>query len=406
MKLYNSHITYCTNIHGGESWDEHFEQLKQHVPSIKSNISPHEPFGLGLRLSAQASREINTPEKLALFKEWLQAEDIYVFTMNGFPYGDFHLKAVKDRVHFPDWTTQERLDYTRGMFDVLAQLAPKNMECGISTSPLSYRFWFTEGSKEWGQMRRTATQHIIAIAAYLYNKEQVTGIYMHLDIEPEPDGVIENTDEFISWYADELLDQAYTYFANTELTKDEITALIKRYICLCYDVCHFALEYEDHAQVLKRLEQYSIKIGKFQISSALKIDLSENMEDRLEKKEVLAQFDEPIYLHQVIAKSCNGNLIKYRDLAEALPDIINPDHIEWRSHFHVPIFLENYGDISSTQKDILEIVGLQCKQRHSNHIEIETYTWAVLPKDLQVPIETSISRELGWLLDQIKRNHE
>lgn len=403
MKLFNSHISYCTNIHGGESWEDHFRELQAYVPLIKENICPNQPFGLGLRLSAQASKEINTPENLDVFKRWLTDNDVYIFTMNGFPYGDFHLKEVKDKVHFPDWTTIERLNYTLNLFAILAQLNAENREAGISTSPLSYRYWFEEDTIAWQEMRDAATLNILHVAEHLYLTERDTGIHMHLDIEPEPDGVLEDYVEFIQWYQEELLLTGQDYFMDRfGLDKEQAKTLLNRHICLCYDVCHFALAYAQHAQVMDSLAAVNIKIGKFQISSALQLDLSDDTADRLIKKEILKEFDEPIYLHQVIARKNDGDLVKYRDLSHALPHIDNPQYVEWRSHFHVPIFLANYGKVASTQRDILDVIALHKQYSRTNHIEVETYTWGVLPKSLQAPIATSISRELQWLLDQIK----
>jgi len=404
MKLANTHLSYCTNIHGGESWADHFYQLKTSVPTIKKTVAPDQSFGLGLRLSAQAVAELSTPAVLNEFMSWLDDHDLYVFTLNGFPYGDFHLKAVKDKVHYPDWTSTARLDYTKKLVDVLALLLKEDCPGGISTSPLSYRYWFAENSTEWVQMREKSTDHVIQIADYLYQKENQTARYIHLDIEPEPDGVLEDGREFIDWYQKELLEQAYRYFErNYGFDQARTLSLVNRYICICYDVCHFALEFENHQEIISELTSLGIQIGKFQISSALKISLSDNMDDRIDKKLILQEFDEPIYLHQVIAKTNAGGLTKYRDLAEALPHIQQVDHIEWRSHFHVPIFLENYGEISSTQSDIIDVLNLQNDQSRTNHIEVETYTWNVLPKALQIPIEDSISREINWLLDHLKK---
>lgn len=403
MKIRNTHISYCTNIHAGESWEDHFRELKAYVPLVKRSISPDQSFGLGLRLSAQAAQEINNTKNLLIFKKWLKDNNLYVFTMNGFPYGDFHLKEVKDKVHFPDWTTDARREYTLNLFDVLAELLTDLEEGGISTSPLSYRYWFDEHTPAWQEMRDSATLNIIKVAEYLYRKERETGTYMHLDIEPEPDGVLENSQEFIQWYQEELLVEAQRYFQSRfDLNNNQVNELINRYICLCYDVCHFALAYEDHQEAMMCLEKLNIKIGKFQISSALRVDLSKGIADRKEKRKILEQFDEPIYLHQVIAKDNNGKLVRYRDLPEALTQIENVEHQEWRSHFHVPIFLDSYGEIDSTQQDICNVLALHKRYARTNHIEVETYTWGVLPKSLQVKIETSISRELHWLLDQIK----
>ena len=132
-------LTYCSNIHPGESWEDHFAQLQQHVPLIKARVNPDGRFGIGLRLSNTASLELKNEETLSSFIEWLNENDCYVFTMNGFPYGSFHNTIVKDKVHAPDWTTQDRVDYTIRLAEILSKLLPKDMEGGISTSPLSYR---------------------------------------------------------------------------------------------------------------------------------------------------------------------------------------------------------------------------------------------------------------------------
>lgn len=403
MKLANTHISYCTNIHPGQDWIDHFNQLAQYVPKIKSAVSPDASFGLGLRISAEASEQLSKPDVLLAFQQWLKEHDVYVFTLNGFPFGDFHEKRVKDMVHFPDWTSRKRKDYTIRLFDILAELIPDKAEAGISTSPLSYRFWFDESAEEWTTMRSESTQQILEVAAYLYDKEVQTGKYMHLDIEPEPDGVLENVDEFIEWYEQELLPLAVSFFQKTRgLDEEQSKLLVKRYVTICYDVCHFALAYENHSEAVDRLEQLGIQIGKFQVSSALKVNLTDDLADRQEKKKILEEFDEPIYLHQVIARNKSNELVKYRDLMDALPDIEDLTHVEWRSHFHVPIFLEQYGVISSTQQDILEVLALHKQRERTRHVEVETYTWAVLPKSLQMPIEDSISRELQWLLNELK----
>jgi len=400
MKVAGTHISYCTNIHSGELWADHFEQLRQHVPAVKAQVSPDRPFGIGLRLSARAAKDLQHPAAMRDFKDWLAENDLYVFTMNGFPFGDFHLESVKDKVHAPDWTAPERRDYTKSLFGILAALLPEGEEGGVSTSPLSYRHWFDAQKPEWTAMRRRATRHVIEVADHLHQLEDETGKYMHLDIEPEPDGVLEDVLEFVGWYLIDLLPQAQRYFyAQYGFDADRTKELLTRHITICYDVCHAALNYADHALMIELLERLGIRIGKFQISSALKVDFSFSLADRKRKMTVLRDFDEPMYLHQVVAKKICGGMVRYRDLQEALSAVEDLDEIEWRSHFHVPIFLGNYGEISSTQQDILRVLELQKQRPRTRHIEVETYTWAVLPEDLQMPIQDSISREIGWLLE-------
>ena len=198
------HLTYCSNIHAGESWADHFAALKKYFPSVKKNISPDMPMGIGLRLSNEASLDLIRDEQLAIFSTWLTENDAYVFTMNGFPYGGFHHVRVKDQVHTPDWTTTDRVDYTIRLFRILEKLLPEGMDGGVSTSPLSYRHWF--GSPDsLKTARQKATNNILLVAEELVRIQKNSGKWLHLDIEPEPDGILESGAEFIDWYENELL---------------------------------------------------------------------------------------------------------------------------------------------------------------------------------------------------------
>src|ERR1700712_608711 len=122
MLTRKGHLTYCTNIHAGESWSSHFENLRIHLPVIKEAVSPLHPFGIGLRLSDRASRDLSDENTLLEFQNWLHEHHCYVFTMNGFPYGGFHHTVVKDQVHQPDWLTQDRIDYTIRLANILSNL--------------------------------------------------------------------------------------------------------------------------------------------------------------------------------------------------------------------------------------------------------------------------------------------
>ena len=94
IEHHQAHLTYCSNIHPGESWDETFHNLKTHTTQVRKGLT-EAPFGLGLRLSHLASLELIKETKLNAFQSWLRKENMYVFTMNGFPYGDFHNQKVK-----------------------------------------------------------------------------------------------------------------------------------------------------------------------------------------------------------------------------------------------------------------------------------------------------------------------
>ena len=324
------------------------------------------------------------------------------FTMNGFPYGGFHNTRVKDQVHAPDWTTRERVDYTKRLFDILAELLPDNLDGGVSTSPLSYRHWFS-APNALALTRKIATQHILEVTEHLININKSTGKVLHLDIEPEPDGILETGAEFIEWFQKDLLAAGIKQIATTFSVADiEAESMIKTHACLCYDICHFAIGYEPHKEIIKQLKQIGIKVGKIQISAALKALLKENLFSRSGVKEAFTKFNEPTYLHQVVAALQNkSSFLRYPDLPEALDDIDNPMVKEWRAHFHVPVFEKDFGLLQSTQDDICKVLDIQKNNLITPHLEVETYTWEVLPDALKLPLQKSISRELKWVSDHL-----
>ena len=262
------HLTYCTNIHPGQDWASTFQSLADYLPVIKSRISEGQPFGIGLRLSNKASEELAMHDNLPQFKSWLNANGLYVFTMNGFPYGNFHDEVVKDKVHEPDWTTRDRVNYTIRLFEQLAFLLPEGISGGISTSPISYKHWHSS-IKEKNTVMQKGAINLSEVILKLYRLEERTSKYLHLDIEPEPDGMLENTDDVLSFFQNFLLPIATKELIKT-LNVDEEKAknLVLRYCTLCYDICHFSLAYEEPALTFEKLKNAGIKIGKIQVSAA------------------------------------------------------------------------------------------------------------------------------------------
>ena len=387
-------LTYCSNIHTGENWQHHFSVLQENIPLIKKAVCPDKPFGIGLRLANQASIDLSESQNFQNFQQWLTDNDCYVFTMNGFPYGGFHDVVVKDNVHAPDWTSTERVDYTIRMFRLLAQILPNNLtEGGISTSPLSYRFWWKDG-QSLANTIQMATQNMLLVVDELMKIAEETGKTLHLDIEPEPDGILENSVEFIDWYQNILIPSAIEHFAKKSISAKSAQEIINTHIQLCYDICHFGVSYEEPQPAIDQLNNLGIKVGKIQISSAIKVDFTTDAEAKLK---ALAQYDEPTYLHQVVALRADGKFDKYPDLKQAIDSFEDGKHTQWRVHFHVPLFLENYGLLSSTQSEIIKTLAIQKSRPFTNHLEIETYTWGVLPASVQVPLNESIIREIAWV---------
>jgi hypothetical protein len=384
MKTVFGHLSYCSNIHPGEIWEEHFANLQSTVPKVKKTVCPDQAMGLGLRIANQASVDLSEDvSKLEALKQWLKQEDIYIFTLNGFPYGGFHNTIVKDQVHAPDWTTQERVNYTRRLIDILVQLLPEDQhEGGISTSPLSYKFWWEHQEAAIGQ----ATMELLKLVPYLAQTEQKTGKWIHIDIEPEPDGLLGNHREFVDWYTDTLIPFAIT----AGIPED----WVRRHIHICFDVCHYGVSFDKPADCLQELAEKNISIGKIQISSALRVDLRENASARIE---ALKQYEEPTYLHQVKALKKDGSFEQFKDLVEALAQYEEGIYNEWRVHFHVPLFLDSYGLLNSTQAEIAETLAYHQQHNVTRMMEIETYTWGVLPTEYQEPIDTSIAREVTYI---------
>lgn len=370
------HLTYCTNIHPANGWAAVEDSLRAHAPALKARISPAAPFGLGLRISGVESEELLHGDRLARLREWLGAEQLYVFTINGFPYGPFHGEPVKADVHAPDWRSQERVRYTLRLAEILAALLPQGEAGTISTSPLSYGRWID--GDEHGLA--TATANVRAVAAALRELRAERGVQISLAIEPEADGALGDCSELIAWWPDDL-------------DRDHVSA--------CFDACHASVAYEDPATALAALARAQIPVGKVQLSAALRVALGDERQRRAAHDQ-LAAFADPIYLHQVTLRDRCGSLSGYPDLAEGLGAVLEPGAEEVRVHFHVPVFLEAYGDLASTQDDLRRTIELARDGSITSHLEIETYTWDVLPPALRLSSLDSIAREYEWVLGVLR----
>ncbi len=383
------HLTYCTNIHPGEDWASVEATIREVGPVLKKRLSPDQPFGLGLRLSALAARQAIAGNKIGPFRDFLDANGLYVAIINGYPFGEFHGAEVKDQVFAPDWSTEERLRYTLDLLTVLEGLLPDLIDGGISTMPLSYKPWQT-GSPKW----QLIVQHLVRLTEAMSRLHRDTAKLIHLDIEPEPDGLIENTSEVIAFFHDWLLPLGTPALASAlNIPEAEARQTLLRHLRICFDSCHIAVEYENPAEALSRLHEAGIKIGRVQLSSALKVSLP-NDTGRLRP------FADSTYLHQVIEHrgTC---LHHYPDLPQALAAPHEPSAQEWRIHFHVPLFTAVYDGFYSTQEDVREVLALAVRDGFTNHLEIETYTWDVLPADMKLEMLDSITREFEWVIAEV-----
>ncbi len=295
MKLnHGRHLAYCTNIHRGETWREIFDALKTHTLAVRERVCPRDPFAIGLRLGHPAATELSDPKMLLEFQRWLEKNSCYVFTINGFPYGRFHGTRVKEQVYAPDWTSPERLAYTNLLFELLAKLLPNGVEGSVSTVPGSFKeFIRTDEQKK--KIRENIWRCVEQIS--LVGKK--SGRKLHLGLEPEPLGLLENSAETIEFFAQ----------LRREHPNDE---RLDEHLGVNYDTCHFAIEFEEPQNAMAAFQVAGIKISKIHLSSALKTKSS------TEARDTLKNFADDIYLHQVIARDENGKLKFYRDLPDAL----------------------------------------------------------------------------------------
>jgi sugar phosphate isomerase/epimerase len=394
-------LTYCTNIHAADGWDAVFANLERYAPALKARFSPTAPFGVGLRLSAREARELLERDRLEQFRAFLDREGLYVAIINGFPYGPFHGTPVKANVYAPDWRDDARVQYTLDLIAILEKLVPEGVDGGVSTAPLSYKAWVAgESDAVW----QTITRNVVRIAEALVRLRYSSGVLIHLDIEPEPDCSLENTDETIDFFEKWLIPTGAPALARSLATSEEAARdHLREHIRLCFDCCHFAVEYEDPAAALTRFREAGIQIGRIQLSSALQVSFPRDAREAAAAADALRPFADATYLHQVVEPR-PGALAHYPDLDKALASRMSnggPD--EWRIHFHVPLFAREYESFASTQDYVRKVIDLATAARVTGHLEIETYTWDVLPPGLKVDLLESIAREYDWVLGAIAR---
>jgi sugar phosphate isomerase/epimerase len=370
MQVGRFHLTYCTNIHAGEEWADVRAAIADVLPRVRSRLGVSARFGIGLRLSASAAASLSVPETLAEFGRFLADNNYYVFTINGFPYGAFHNARVKEQVYLPDWRDARRVAYSNQLADILAALLPADVPTGsVSTVPGAFKPHLA-GAADVEAVARGIREH----AAHLEQLELRTGRYIRLALEPEPSCLVETAEETCEFFEAYLAD-----------------ARIRRYVGVCLDTCHMAVEFEDPAQLLTTFARAGVDVVKVQISSALDVRASD--------ADLLRPFAEDTYLHQVVAKHGN-TLQRHVDLPDALGAAPSTD--DWRVHFHVPLFLERIGALQTTQPFVSAFLKSLTANPVCDQLEVETYTWDVLPAEhRRLDVAEAIARELDWVRSQL-----
>ena len=371
------HLAYCTNVHPGEDWAATFDSLNRYTLRVKERVQPTGQYAIGLRLSDRAARELTDPQTLLAFRRWLDQHESYVFTINGFPFGQFHGARVKEQVYRPDWTDPLRLEYTNRLFDLLAQLVPPGVEGSVSTLPGSFKEFIQSPEQE-----RAIRDNVWRCVEHISKTSERTGRRLHLGLEPEPLGWFENTQETVAFF-DRM---------RAEHPRDR---RLNEHLGVNYDTCHFAIEFEEPALALAQFQQHEIRLSKIHLSNALKLKPGPAA------RQQLAAFADEVYLHQVILRQAHGMLTRFRDLGPALASPLVGDPAsgdEWRVHFHVPLHCELSGEFDTTADHVRGLMKLlQAQPQLCAHLEMETYTWAVLPEHLRTrDVTDQLVAEYQW----------
>ena len=388
-------LTYSTLVHPGDTWDEMWNSLTTFVPKVKARFAPKEHFGISLRLSnASAHTLITNPAKRVELKKFLDNNDMYLYTVNAFPYGPFKGTEVKEKVYEPDWRSEERTQYTMNVAEVLGEIAPEGTSPSIQSAPLGFKPRVTGPD-----VVASYTDHVLRVVARLVDIANRTGRTVGLSLEPEPFCFLETTDETVDYFHNHL----YSGASAAKLAKlagipiSEALVALRRHVGIVFDICHQAVEYETISQSLQKLVNAGIPIFKLQEAAAVHIpDVNDKTIKALEK------YADTIYLTQTIEKK-DGQFTKYLNLEDAFAAYKkNPGPREWRTHIHVPVFLDDLGPFRTTRFAIEDALRFHKANPTSLQLEIETYTWDVLPASLKTgDIVEYVCRELEWVKGQL-----
>ncbi len=366
MSLSRLPLSYCTNVHPGQTVAEVLDGLNTHTAAALRQFN--RPMAAGLWLARSVVTELmESPDAVEELGQTLWQNDLSCYALNTFPYGDFHSERVKENVYLPDWTTPERVTYTMECAQLLAQLIPEGAEGSLSTVPLGGRM-----NPAAADFDDQCVSHILSVANQLAGLHASTGRRIRLAIEPEPLCHLSSIpNDAIPWFT-KLFEQA--------ADADQLN-VVQEYIGLCLDVCHQAVEFEDISHSIDLLDAAGIRINKLHITNAVELkDPAHNAAGR----EALLSYVEPRYLHQTYAKFSDGHIQTRLDLNQ---DDINrspaDDFLQadvWRVHFHVPVFAESLGPLTTTRRDLESALQRVSTLPYAPHLEVETYTWPVMPE--------------------------
>lgn len=388
------HLTYCLNIHPGESLAEVRTAIATHSTALRRRLGVTAPFGLGLRLGARAVADLGRGRRLQELRRLLAGEGFYTFTVNGFPFGAFHGTRVKRQVYAPDWQDPRRLRYTVAAARILAALLPEGGTGSISTVPGSYRTWVRTGAA-YGRVLTGIGRAALALAAL----RRETGQTICLALEPEPDCLWQCTGDMLALFTSLRTPQVVDGLAHACRTRPEtLAAALAAHLGVCVDTCHAAVQFESAAASLGALRRHGVPVAKVQISAALAGTTGPAIVPWL------ARLRDRVYLHQTRVRRVDGTVQAYPDLPTPRRLAVLARDGELRTHYHVPLTVRRWGPLHATSDDLGARFFAALRAGATPHVELETYTFSVLPAGLRARgVVENLAGEYGWFLARWRR---
>lgn len=392
------HLSYCSNVHPAEDLDGIRAQLARYAGPVRE-ATGFGRLGLGLWLPAGPARELaRDPGALERLRSALSQHHVEVVTLNGFPYGGFHAPVVKKAVYRPDWSEPERLAYTLDLANVLAGLLPDDVPAGsISTLPFGWREGWSDASTKSALV---ALEHLVHELEALRER---TGRTIRLGFEPEPGCIVERTGQATKFLGGTNGEAPVRTGAGATAPLPAGPGVDRRWVGVCLDACHLAVEFEDPSAAVAALGHAGVPIVKAQLSTALRVPDS----GKAEASAALETYVEPRFMHQTRQRGSDGQITRADDLDDALAGALSRRG-EWRVHFHAPVHWEGNGPGQETTQPELRrtldaLVG--GPEPQTTHLDVETYTWTVLPPGRRpsddAGLVEGLARELLWTRDRL-----
>ncbi|ASU78784.1 xylose isomerase [Actinopolyspora erythraea] len=366
------HLAYCTNVHPAEDIDGIVAQFDRYAVPIRRRLGV-DRLGLGLWLARDVATALVQDETaLARLRTELTARGLEVVTLNGFPYRGFQRAVVKHAVYRPDWSERARLEYTIDLAKLLLALLPEDVSTGsVSTLPLGWGAWWSEEHHARALAQLTELTDTLSLLTAREGRSVLVGL------EPEPGCVLETTAQAVS----------------------ALSGTDTEHLGVCLDACHLAVAFEEPGRAVARLREAGLPVVKAQASCALRVD-----EPRDQRTlEELEAFVEPRFLHQT-QQSGDGVRRAVDDLEHALSGELSGDQ-EWRVHFHTPLHTAPSSPLRGTHEELAATLRALLGEAtaHTRHVEVETYTWNVLPRSDGRPedVGAGIAAELEWTRRQL-----